>query len=115
MNQILLTSNQYNKKKNNKSNSADTKKVIMFFGLVIIIFAIIIIALYGYKLYKNNKEEEIPITKPEIQIEELENNIKIIANSTVGINTITYKWNEEEPQEMQMNGRTSNEESLEIP
>lgn len=115
MNQILLTSNQYNKKKNNKSNSADTKKVIIFFGLVIIIFAIIIIALYGYKLYKNNKEEEIPITKPEIQIEELENNIKIIANSTVGINTITYKWNEEEPQEMQMNGRTSNEESLEIP
>lgn len=117
MNQILLTNNQNNRKKSNNynRNNIDTRKIILFFSIAIIVFGIIIVALYGYKLYQNNNAEEVIISKPNLSIEETENNITIIASSNVGINTITYIWNDEEPQEIQMNGRTSHEEQIEIP
>lgn len=117
MNQILLTNNQNNKKKTNNynRNNNDTRKIILFFCIAIIIFGIIIVALYGYKLYENNNAEDVVVSKPQLSIEETESDITIIASSDVGINTITYTWNNEEPQEIQMNGRTSHEEKIDIP
>ncbi len=111
MNQILLTSNQ-NNKKNNKSNSTDMKKIIIFFSIAILIFAIAIIVVYSYKI--SQKEEKIA-SKPGLSLEETEEQVKIIAKSEVGIDKIIYTWNDEEPNEVNMNGRTKHEEAMEIP
>lgn len=118
MNQILLTNNQNNNKKNNKyngNNSKDMKKIIIFFSIAILVFALLIIGVYGYKIYKNKNKEEQPVGKPELSLEETENEVKIIAKSEIGINKIIYTWNDDEPKEVEMNGRTDHEESIEIP
>lgn len=117
MNQILLTNNQNNKKKNsnnyNGNNSGDMKKIIIFFSTAILIFAIAIIGVYAYKISKG--KEEKPIGKPELSLEQTENEVKIIANADAGITKLIYTWNDEEPNEVEMNGRTTHEEALEIP
>lgn len=115
MNQILLTNNLNNKKNNKYSgnNSGDMKRIIMFFSIAILIFAVLIIGVYAYKL--SNKSDEKTIEKPELSLEETENEVKIIAKADAGINKIIYTWNDEEPQEVEMNGRTNHEEALQIP
>lgn len=117
MNQILLTNNQNIKKKNNhnynKGNSGDMRKIIIFFAVAILIFAIAIIGVYAYKIF--NGKEQMPIEKPKLSLEQTENEVKIIAKADAGIDKITYTWNDQQPIEIQMNGRTSHEEALEIP
>lgn len=124
MNQILLTENDNNKKKNNKyksnSNSADMKKIIMFFGIVILAFGISIAGVYGYKLYKNKKGKEVVINKPVISISDFEgelttDEVTISTKSEVGISKIIYTWNDEEQNELEINGATSFEEKIKIP
>lgn len=118
MNQILLTNNQDIKKRRsgnyNKNNSGDMKKIIIFFAIAILIFAIAIIGIYAFKISKTDDEEETT-EKPELSLEQTENQVKIIAKADAGINKIIYKWNEEEEQEVKMNGRTKHEEALDIP
>lgn len=116
MNQILLTNNLNNNKKNNKysgNNSGDMKRIIIFFSIAILVFAVLIIGVYVYKLA--NKEEGKTIEKPGVSLEETESEVKIIAKADAGINKIVYTWNDEEPQEIEMNGRTNHEEALQIP
>ena len=117
MNQILLTNNYNIKKRSsdkyNKDNSGDMKKIIIFFAVTILIFAVIITGIYVYKMSKG--KEEKPIGKPELSLEQTEKQVKIIAKADAGINKIIYTWNQEEPIEKQMNGRTTHEEALEIP
>ena len=118
MNQILLTNNQNIKKKAsnnyNKNNSGDMKKIIIFFGIAILVFAIAIIGVYAFKMTKNDKDEK-PVGKPELSLEQTENQVKIITKADAGINKIIYAWNDEEQVEKGMNGRTKHEEALEIP
>jgi len=118
MNQILLTNNQNIKKKssgnyNGNDSSGDMKKIIIFFAITILVFAIAIIGLYAYKMSKTDKKEAI--AKPELIIEQIEKQVKIIATAEAGINKIVYTWNDEQPTEVEMNGRTKHEEALEIP
>lgn len=118
MNQILLTDNYKNSNKNKRSNmnsSNDTKKIILFFSIVILIFGIAIIGVYGYKIYNNSNKKEMVIAKPQLSLEETEESVTIIANADAGISKIIYTWNDEEPTEVDMNGRTSHEEQMEIP
>lgn len=118
MNQILLTNNQNIKKKSSgnykQNNSLDTKKILVFFAIAILVFAIAIIGLYVFKINKNNNEENT-VAKPELSLEQTEKQVKIIAKAEAGINKIIYRWNDEEEQEVEMNGRTKHEEALEIP
>lgn len=117
MNQILLTENNNKKhnKYNNSNNTKDMKKIIMFFGIVILIFGLAIAGVYGYKAYSEGKDEQKTVGKPYLAIEETDDQIKIIAKSDIGISKIIYTWNEEEPNEVEMNGRTSHEEKMNIP
>lgn len=115
MNQILLTNELKKDKKNdnNKNNSKDLKKIILFFSIVIMAFGLAISGVYGYKiLNKNKKETEQSVGEPQLSLEEAGNDITIIAKSDVGINKIIYTWNEDEPIEVEMNGRTSHEEKI---
>lgn len=70
---------------------------------------------YGYKLYKKNKVQEKNINKPELSLERTENEITIIARSEAGISKIIYQWNDEEENEKELNGRTKQEEKIDIP
>lgn len=118
MNQILLTENESKKKKSNKySNNSnnDMKKIIMFFGIVILVFGVAIAGVYGYKsLNKSGKKENVE-SEPPLAIEETEEEVTITANSEFGINKIIYTWNDEEPNEIELNGGKSYEERIDIP
>lgn len=119
MNQILLTNNQNIKRKSSgnysgNNSSGDMKKIIIFFAIAILVFAIAIIGVYVFKMSKENKKEK-KVEKPELSIEQIENQVKIISKAEAGINKIIYTWNDGEPTEKEMNGRTSHEEALDIP
>ena len=119
MNQILLTENVNNRKKNSKkydsNNSLDMKKIMLFFGIAILVFAVLMIGIYAYKMINKNKKETREIGKPELQIEQMENQVKIVVNAEAGIDRIIYMWNNNNPEEYKKEGITSFEESLEIP
>ena len=126
MNQILLTDNDNSKKKknnktinkiNSNTNSNDIKKIIMFFSIVILVFGIAIGGVYGYKLF-NNKEQQVVISEPKLALQKAEEgaeSVTIIAESEIGISKIIYKWNEEQEEIKELNGRTKQEEIIEIP
>lgn len=115
MNQILLTEKQDNRKKRNRNNTNGLEKIIAFFGVAIIIFGLAIAALYSYKLYRNKNPKEQIAGKPEISLEVTETEIIIKAKSEIGLEKIIYTWNDEEPNEIAMSGRTSQEEAIDIP
>ena len=127
MNQILLTddsnnnkkrnnNNRYNNNRNvNKSNSNDIKKIIIFFAVVIIVFGIAIGGVYGYKIYKNNKEQETTNKRLVLELEEVENEVRIVAESEAGIDRIIYTWNGEDTTETPGNGGQNYEKLVQIP
>lgn len=129
MNQILLTDNDKYKKndnqknkynnynKSNTRNSADMKKIMLFFGVAILIFGVALIGVYGFKSLKKDKPTPIVDSKPQITIEKIEGSeeIKIIAKSEIGINKIIYTWNDGEQEELEMGGRTSHEQAMQLP
>lgn len=112
MNQILLTDRQSNK---NKNNGTDIKKIIIFFSVAILVFGVAIAGIYGFKIYKDNNEEEVVIEKPKLALEETEDSVTIIAKAEAGMSKIVYTWNDDEPVEVEMNGRKSHEEKMDIP
>ena len=95
MNQILSTENISNK---------DIKTVIKFFAIILIIFGIFITASSSYALYKNNEKKEVPTTKPEIVLEN-KNEDQLILKVMHGqiIDNVIYYWNNEE--ENRINGK----------
>ena len=120
MNQILLTGNENNKKRNNKyknsNNTNDMKKIIMFFGIIILVFGLAIAGVYGYKVYKKNKDDKVVVDIPQLSLEKTDKTVTIKAESKIGINKIIYTWNEEEPEEILLNGSSKkHEEMLNIP
>lgn len=120
MNQILLTGNENNKKDNktNKyknSNNNDMKKIILFFGIVILIFGISIVGVYSYRTKNNKKEKTVTVQPPQLSLEKTEKEVKVIAKATSGIDKIIYTWNDDDPREVKMNGRTEHEEKFTIP
>lgn len=115
MNQILLTDNDNNRKKSNRNNSSDIKKIITFFGVVILIFGIAMGGTKGYEIYKNRTNKEKPIGKPQLSLEETDKDVTIIAKAESGISKIIYSWNDEEENIRELNGRTSQEENMQIP
>ena len=120
MNQILLTGNENNKKRNNKyknsNNTNDMKKIIMFFGVIILVFGLAIVGVYGYKVYKNNRDDKVVVDIPQLSLEKTDKTVTIITESKIGINKIIYTWNEEEPEEIVLDGKSKRyEKMLNIP
>lgn len=135
MNQILLTDNEkmkkklekkidsnpnnnYKEKTNNnfsgRNSSGDMKKIVIFFGIAIVVFAIAVIALFAFKSDDDKKEKKVE--KPKLALEQVENDLKIIAEADAGISKITYIWNDEEPTELaDVEGKEKFEQILEIP
>ncbi len=116
MNQILSTENISNKGKYNKGSQKDIKTVIKFFAIVLIIFGIFITASGSYALYKNNEKKEVPTTKPEIVLEN-KNEDQLILKVMHGqiIDNVIYYWNNEEENKINGNGGKYVEKTLDIP
>ena len=106
MNQILSTENISNKGKYNKGSQKDIKTVIKFFAIILIIFGI----------YKNNEKKEVPTTKPEIVLEN-KNEDQLILKVMHGqiIDNVIYYWNNEEENKINGNGGKYVEKTLDIP
>lgn len=114
MNQILSTEDPNKKNKTKKTNSADFNKIIKVFCIAIFIFGAILIGIYAYKLL--NKKKTSKIAKPEITLEEFDDNAKIVAKAEAGINKVIYYWDINEQTEKSFNGTTATfEEAVEIP
>lgn len=116
MNQILSTENISNKGKYNKGSQKDIKTVIKFFAIILIIFGIFITASSSYALYKNNEKKEVPTTKPEIVLEN-KNEDQLILKVMHGqiIDNVIYYWNNEEENKINGNGGKYVEKTLDIP
>ena len=116
MNQILSTENISNKGKYNKGSQKDIKTVIKFFAIILIIFGIFITASSSYALYKNNEKKEVPTTKPEIVLEN-KNEDQLILKVMHGqiIDNVIYYWNNEEENRINGNGGKYVEKTLDIP
>lgn len=106
MNQILITE----KGNKGKGIGIDTKKVIAIFATLSIAFALIFVIPKTYNLIKEKGKIGTPIdklNKPEITISREDNVCKIDIAYDVGIDKITYWWNDDEVIEKNMNGSTS--------
>lgn len=113
MNQILSTEDPNKRKTKNTNNSDDLKKIVKVFGIAILIFGAILIGIYAYKLVNSTKKAKL--TKPEIVLEQLDEEATITVKSEAGISKIIYYWNDNEQIEKSLNGSSEYSESIEIP
>lgn len=113
MNQILSTEDPNKKKTKYTNNSTDLKKIVKVFSIAILIFGAILIGIYSYKLINKNKITKL--AKPEVTLEQLENEVAITAKAEAGINKVIYYWNSEEQTEKPLNGSSEYNEAIEIP
>lgn len=104
MNQILVT------EKSNKGRlvGTNTKKIIAIFAATCIVFALIFVIPKIYNLIKEKTRAPAEkLNKPEIIISKEDNVCKIEVTYDVGIDKITYWWNDEDIIEKNMNGSTT--------
>lgn len=113
MNQILSTEDPNKKRTKNTNNSTDLKKIIKVFSIAILIFGAILIGIYSYKLINKNKVTKL--AKPEVTLEQLEDEVVVTAKAEAGINKVTYFWNSENQTEKPLNGSSEYNEAIEIP
>lgn len=116
MNQILsVESNKKEKRKGNYNGPADIQNVLKFFAISLLIFGVFLIGTASYSMYKEASGEATP-TKPELHIEEISDKqllLKVIHNK--GLAKLRYSWNDEEPIEIECNGRRNFEQTIDIP
>lgn len=111
MNQILFT-------KEEKKAPIAINKIVIFFCVSIIIFGLILIGGNSFAVYKNlpklntKAQEE---TKPQVEVNREDNSISIVVSHDKGIDRIIYRWNDEEDEIIEGNGRTNITETMELP
>ena len=119
MNQILAVENDQKNKKKRKNTTADIKKVITVFCVISILFGIAITGQGVYAIvnsFKTDTSQE-PVADQNIYIDSDTNTGKVIISGTVpnGVQSIKYKWNEEEEQTITKNGKTQINEEIDLP
>lgn len=114
MNQILST--EMNKNKSTNSNVIDIKKIIMFFSIVVIVFGMIIAIKSIVSAISNAKNNiKVEQTAPEVDIEQGEDEIKLITNHDKPITKIVYSWNDGQEITINGNNRTSITQTIALP
>lgn len=109
MNQILSTENNHKQKKTRNSELVDMRKVIIVFSVLIMAFAIVIIGakVYGIIKEKSKQSPTAILNKPSINIEKLEQNLyRLEVSYDVGLETVTYWWNDEDKNTNNLHGFT---------
>lgn len=120
MNQILSTENPNDRINNGSYGSykskgpTNIKNVIIIFAIAIIILGLIIGIIFAIRLYKNNKPTEV--AKPIIVLGETEEGQATIqVKSEVGLNRLTYYFDETDVIEVILEGKTEYEIGVDIP
>ena len=113
MNQILSTEDPNKKKTKQKMNSPEFNKIVKVFAIAIFIFGAALIGVYSYKLI--NKSKINKIAKPEIVLDQVEDEATISAKAEGGIEKITYYWDLNDKTEKSLNGTSEYSESIAIP
>jgi hypothetical protein len=87
-----------------KSSKEQIKKIIKFFSIFIILFSLVLIVegVFRYKELKNNTK--VRIDTPDISVEKNDGIVGLTINSKIGINEITYYWNDGLPDTIKQNG-----------
>lgn len=119
MNQILSVDNTKNQKmkKNKIRNSAplEINIILKFFSIVLLIFGIFLIGTGSYSMYKESAQK-ITNTKPVIYVEQTtETDVLLRVTHDKAIDKVYYYWNEEEPTQVQVNGRKQVETPIQLP
>ena len=121
MNQILsIDNNQKGKRKqkpirNKNSGPIEISNILKFFSIAILLFGIFMVGTGSYSMYKEVIEGESK-TKPVIYVESTaETEILLRITHDKPLEKVTYKWNEEQENEVISNGKKEVETKIEIP
>lgn len=120
MNQILSVEMSNNKKRKS-SKKASIKSVIIFFCIILLIFGISIIAIGLFSSKEGEEENTTPYTdistgnKPNIEIVQGTTSLDVTISSTEQIANVVYKWNNEEETQVNGNGETTMNLTINIP
>lgn len=109
MNQILYT--ETNKK---TKGPIEIRKIVLFFSIAIIVFGVVLLGQGSYAVYKQNQENKINNTIPNIEIEIQEEKAKIKVTHDKVISQLIYTLNDEQEQIVQGNGTTTIEKEVEL-
>ena len=112
-NQILSVSSVQKTKKSSSSN-IEINKIVKFFVIILIIFGISCVSVAGYAFVQNNNIS-FSGSRPEENVEKQNESLVVIAKSKKGIEKITYKWNDEEEQTINAEGKDYIEQNIELP
>ncbi len=119
MNQILAVENNQKNSKKRKNTTADIKKVITVFCVIAILFGIAITGQGVYAIVNSFKTDttQEQVAEQNISIDSDTNTGKVIISGTVpnGVQSIIYKWNEDEEQTITKNGETQINEEIDLP
>lgn len=110
MNQILITGDEYIKQpKGQGRNVLEIKRIVIFFSITILLFGICLITGSVYAKEKINSTVEAN-AKPvlNVNMDEVSNTLALNITHIRGIETVTYRWNNE--QENVING--NNQKSI---
>lgn len=118
MNQILSVDPN-----NKKSNKSSIHSILLVFSIILLIFGICLTSTGVYSYYKNmsnnSNDNDIAVSstsKPVISIERTDaTNIKIVVTHDKELASVTYTINDEEPIEIETNGRTEVSKSVSLP
>lgn len=117
LNQILSVENPKKEKKQRARNNEpiEISKILKFFSIAILIFGIFMIGSGSYSMYQGAKATKV-VTKPTIYVEETsETEITLQISHDKAIEKVAYQWNDEEPTQIDGNGKKKVEQKIEIP
>lgn len=117
MNQILSVEGPKKVKKNKVRNSApiEIEKIVKILAIGMMLFGIFIIGSGSYAMYQNSKKAG-NTANPTIYIEDTSaTEITIQVTHDKELSKVTYNWNNEEPIEIDCQGKKKVEQKIDIP
>ncbi len=122
MNQILSVEMSNNKSKKS-GKKANIKSVIIFFCVILLLFGILVITIGIF--WGNGEQEENTISgtgtststenKPNIEIVQRTTTLDVKISSSEQIANVVYRWNNEEPTQVNGNNETTIQLTINIP
>ncbi len=117
MNQILSVESPKKEKKNKIRNGGtiEIDKILKFFSIAILFFGVFMIGSASYSMYQGSKNAS-SLAKPTIYVlEDSATEITLQIKHDKNLSKVTYKWNNEEPTEINCEGKKKVEQKIQIP
>lgn len=114
MNQILNIESPKKEKRARNNGPIEIEKILKFFSIAILIFGTFMIGTGSYSMYQESKAATAK-TKPTIYVEEIsETELRLQITHDKALSKVTYAWNNEEPIEIETNGKKKVEQMIEV-